>query len=470
MNELTTPTLHATLRRVAFLVYTIAGVILLSLIVGGFYVSTSFAQTGSTDVSELQQQIIDRNKRLLDLKKEIDQYQKVLTEVSQEKRTLESAVTELDVSRKKISTEIEVTRNQIDLTDSQIRELEIEIKEKEFTIERNQDVIADSLRQLNELDEATFVETLLRHDNLSDFWDELEKVQSFQFAVHDNLKALQETRELLVDARDTNEQKKTELDDLRSNLSNEKYVLDVNREEKATLLDVTENKEENYQSLIQQKIAERDKFLAELNELESQLKFILNPATIPAVGSGVLAWPLEPSIINGRCNSLQGALGNPYCITQYFGHTAFSKTQAVYRGSGHNGIDMGIPVGTKILSSLSGTVVGTGDTDAVSGCYSWGKWVLVRHNNGLSTMYAHLSHIAVAEGQAVKTGQVLGYSGNTGYSTGPHLHYTVYASDGVTVQTLGELQAQQGRGRTGCSAAKMPTAGLEAYINPLSYL
>ena len=458
--------LATTLNRWATFVYLGVG----SVLVSGTLLTASLVFAQQPEVSELQSKIIDRNQRLSELRQEIDQYQQELIEVGAEKQTLETAVQTLDLSRKKIATEIEVTRSQIDLTDSEIRELEIDIREKEILIEQNLAVIADSIRQLDELDDTTFVESVLKHDNLSDFWDEFEKVHSFQFAVHDNLLSLQDFREQLVEARDSNERKKNQLSGLRTELSGEKVVLDANRQEKATLLDITENKEENYQTLIEQKIAERDKFLAELSELESELKFILNPATIPAVGTGVLSWPLEPSLINSRCNSLTAALGNPYCITQYFGHTAFSKTQAVYRGSGHNGIDMGVPVGTKLLAALSGTVIGTGDTDAVRGCYSWGKWILIKHNNGLTTMYAHLSHISVAEGQSVQTGDVIGFSGNTGYSTGPHLHFTVYASDGVSVQTLGALQAKQGRGRTGCSAARMPTAGLEAYINPLSYL
>jgi murein DD-endopeptidase MepM/ murein hydrolase activator NlpD len=99
--------------------------------------------------------------------------------------------------------------------------------------------------------------------------------------------------------------------------------------------------------------------------------------------------------------------------------------------------------------------------------------VLVKHNNGLSTLYAHLSVTSVAQGQSVETGDVIGLSGNTGYSTGPHLHYAVYLSEGVQVRDIGQWYRENGRSPTTACArgnAVIPVAPLEAYLNPLDYL
>jgi len=128
-------------------------------------------------------------------------------------------------------------------------------------------------------------------------------------------------------------------------------------------------------------------------------------------------------------------------------------------------MDFGISQGTPVRASLSGVVVETGNTDAIRGCYSYGKWVLVKHNNGLSTLYAHLSVISSNAGQSISSGDVIGFSGNTGYSTGPHLHYSVYLSDAVQVVRLGDIKKI-----TNCAAARIPVAPLEAYLNPLDYL
>jgi murein DD-endopeptidase MepM/ murein hydrolase activator NlpD len=167
------------------------------------------------------------------------------------------------------------------------------------------------------------------------------------------------------------------------------------------------------------------------------------------------------------CAGKKGVLGNVYCITQYFGNTSFSTANPqIYNGSGHNAIDLGVPVGTPVEAALAGTVMDTGNTDSAPGCYSFGKWVVIKHANGLATLYAHLSSINTSAGQSVGTGTVIGYSGMTGYATGPHLHFGVYAAQGIQILTLAQY-----RGATSpCANAKMPVAPKDAYLNPMSYL
>ena len=432
---------------------------------------SSLLRAQENQVQLLRQRILEQNKRLAELRKEIESYQQQLIEVEQEKKSLQSTVSELELSQKKIATQIQITESEINTATLQIRELDIDIREKELLIRNNRDAIADSLREMNELEEETVLEALLKHDSLTEFWDTLAKISNFQESLKTKTDALRALRDELIRTRTAQEKKRQRLAQLRAELTGEKEVLVSTLTEKAQLLKETQNEEERYQALLERKRRERDKFLAEIASLEAELNYVLNPRSIPKAGRGVLSWPLEPSVFNTRCASLANALGNPYCITQYFGNTDFARRTAAYRGQGHNGIDIGVPLGTKVISALSGQVIGTGNTDEIPGCYSWGKWIVVRHNNGLTTLYAHLSQISVREGQTVNTGDLLGYSGNSGFSTGPHLHFTIYASDGMVIQKLGDLQRQQGRGRTGCSDARMPTSkGFEAYLNPLNYL
>jgi murein DD-endopeptidase MepM/ murein hydrolase activator NlpD len=93
-------------------------------------------------------------------------------------------------------------------------------------------------------------------------------------------------------------------------------------------------------------------------------------------------------------------------------------------GEFHPGIDIAAPDRTPIRASKAGVVI-------FAGWYGgYGNLVVVSHGGGLSTAYAHQSSIAVSQGQNVSQGQVLGYEGSTGYSTGPHLHFEVRL-DGV---------------------------------------
>jgi len=213
-------------------------------------------------------------------------------------------------------------------------------------------------------------------------------------------------------------------------------------------------------------------FEQELESLQSQLRLIVHPGLLPQVGKGVLSWPFSAKIMN-NCAKRSKVFGNIYCLTQYFGNTPFAtKNAQVYSGHGHNGIDIGVPVGTPVRAALSGTILATGDTDLSHDpygrqCWSFGKWIMIAHANGLNTMYAHLSKRIVTKGTKVTTGQIIGYSGMTGYATGPHLHFGVYAAEGTKIMTFGDFK---GVVRKRCTNAVMPVATIKAYLNPLSYL
>ena len=125
-----------------------------------------------------------------------------------------------------------------------------------------------------------------------------------------------------------------------------------------------------------------------------------------------------------------------------------------------------LALGTPVKAALGGVVEGTGNSDSIRGCYSYGKWILLRHPNGLSTLYAHLSQVGVETGSSVPGGAVIGYSGFTGYATGPHLHFGVYASDGVKIVRLGDVTKKL----TPCSNAIVPVSSFGAYLNPIDYL
>ena len=267
-------------------------------------------------------------------------------------------------------------------------------------------------------------------------------------------KQIAELRQLktgLETTKSAAETKRAELAVLRKDLAGQQKTLDANRAEQARILKETQNKETNYQALLREKQRAREEFERDLHSLEEQLRIAIDPSSLPRQGRGVLSWPLDA-----------------IRITQYFGNTPFATANPqIYSGSGHNGIDLAASVGTRIKAAKGGVVKGVGNTDLVRGCYSYGMWVLVEHDNGLSTLYAHLSYISVASGQEVGTGTIVGYSGNTGYSTGPHLHFAVFATQGTRIMRLSEFRG----GRvTPCANATIPVADPKAYLNPLSYL
>jgi murein DD-endopeptidase MepM/ murein hydrolase activator NlpD len=124
-------------------------------------------------------------------------------------------------------------------------------------------------------------------------------------------------------------------------------------------------------------------------------------------------------------------IGEGHNITSLFGYRRdpFSG-ETKY----HGGVDIEAPAGTPILAAADGVVVVANATDSWGG--GWGYYVKIQHNEEFSTLYAHCSQIAVTNGQEVKQGEVIGYVGTTGQSTGNHLHWEVY-QNGARVDPLG---------------------------------
>lgn len=404
----------------------------------------------NSEIDRLRDEIENRGDRLAEIENEIAQFEAQLQEVGAERETLQSAINQLQLERQKVSAEIRRTENLITSTDLEINKLILEISRTEKDIEQTEDAIASIIRAEYIAGGDSLIELLLRHERLSEFWSTFEAHENVRDTMAAKVSELDQFRLLLKEQRDENEAKRSELTELKTQYSDQNLVLSNNQAEQAELLEVTKNEEANYQQLLADRRAAQEQILQELRSFESELQYILDPNTIPSPGTAVFDWPVENVI-----------------ITQRFGGTEFAARNASAYGGRpyHPGVDFGAPRGTPIYAPLTGTVRAVGNTDAVPGCFSWGKWSLIDHANGLSTMYAHQDVIGVTPGQKVQTGDVIGYIGNTGFSTGPHLHFTVYAQDAVTVRRFNEIKTV-----TSCGPASTPVAATEAYIDPMLYL
>ena len=423
------------------------GAFILGLVILPAFFAGSLIVNAQTEVEKLQSQIDEKNNRLSEIEKEIAQYEAALQEVGAERSTLQGAINELNLERQKVQSDIRYTESKIDNTDLTINKLSLEISDTEREVLRNEAAISEIIRVVNTNDDESLIEVMLRHDNLSDFWNEVESLETVRNSMKDKVYELLDLKNSLEGKKTDESERREELVSLQKQYAGQQAVLDSNKREKDQLLEATKNEEASYQAQLEAKQAARDQLLKEVRDIESALQFILDPNSIPEKGSGVFAWPLKN-----------------VTITQYFGYTRFALSGA-YNGNAHNGMDFGASTGTNIHAALTGTVRMTGNTDSVPGCYSWGQWALIDHANGLSTMYAHMSYTGVSPGQQVSTGDVIGYVGRTGYATGPHLHFTVYVSDAVQVKKFNEFKAV-----TGCGAALSPFSAVEGYLDPLDYL
>ena len=413
-------------------------IILISILVFSFG-SIIYASTAD----ELQKQINDANSQIQALDKQIKEYQDQISATSGQASTLAGLIKELTLTRTKLVAEKTQTEKKINATNLVISKLDNDIKTKVDSIESSEESLGRMLVELYRNDNREFIEKLLSKETLADASREYNNTVAINENVRQHVLDLKEAKQTLDISKDKKEVEKSNLTKLQKDLIQKQKVIDIAKKEKDTLLTETKNKEASYKKLLAEEQKKRDAFEKSLQAYEAQLKFILDPKTIPTASSGVLGWPLD-SIF----------------ITQLFGKTASSGR--LYVSGSHSGVDFRASIGTPVKSLGDGVVEGTGDTDTYCKGASFGKWVFIKYDNGLSSAFGHLSVISATQGQRVKAGDVVALSGNTGHSTGPHLHVTVYASAGASVKAVPSLS---------CSGKSfiMPIAATSAYLDPMLY-
>lgn len=398
------------------------------------------AYTHAQTTEQLQAQIDQSTSQINQLKAEIAQLQSQLTTTSKQKQTLQNAIAALNLNIQKLSKSITLTNAQIAQKDSQIQTISGTISTTTSEISQVHDQVRNSLRSLSGQESESMVLTILSGGTLSSFFDEIANLTTVRVGLEDRMSELSQLKTNLVTSKTAAQQRRADLANLQQDLAQQKQGLAVAQSSQSQLLAETKNKESTYQTILAQKKAEEKSFEDTLIKLAAGLGKA-DTTTAPLATNGILSWPLDS-----------------VSITQYFGNTEFAQSGA-YSGNGHNGIDFRATIGTPVRAALSG-VVQEINQGAVKNC-QYGKWVLVKHDNGLTSLYAHLSSVAVTKGQRVTTGDVVGYSGDTGYATGPHLHLTLYVSSAVTFK---QYTCNNG------ASAYIPIVPLNAYLNPLSYL
>ncbi|MBI3442210.1 MAG: peptidoglycan DD-metalloendopeptidase family protein [Candidatus Sungbacteria bacterium] len=417
-------------------------------------------------IHELQKGIDQKNAEIQKLQEAKKKYQAVLQKNRQRSSTLKQEIANIDTSIQALSSSITLTERQIERARLQIRQLGIEISQKDASMHNIKGGLANVMNTFAQHEQEPLVYVLLKGDPLSQLFKNLNDAALLEKNMLASIGDLRQLRNERAAEKSQSEEKKAELQNLESNLATQKQGQVVAKNDRSDLLAITKNEEKKYQSLIKEQEQKEVQLEKEIADYERQIKVTLNASLLPTRGHGVLAYPL-PNVVSASCGS--NIIADENCITQYFGYTPFAASGA-YSGKGHNGVDFRASVGTPVLAAGSGVVVATGDTDAQCPRASYGKWILVRHNNNLSTIYGHLSEIYISTGQTVNSGQRMALSGRTGYATGPHLHLTVALTQAVQVTSFPANTCGKRRDITLPVIGSDPVSGISGYLNPLNYL
>ena len=410
--------------------------------------SSAITNSGTqiAQANEIQQKIDARNTDISNLEKEIAGYQKQIDALNSKANTLSETIKSLALTQKKLSTDIQVTEKKIQNKTSEIRDLASHISDHEEAINDDKTIISKIFLSINESRSYDSpISIILGQNSISKISDGIKSLADIQISLHDRIERFEKNKYKLESSKKTSEKARQELLALNKQLNDQKSVVKSTSDQQSQLLKKTQQSESEYQKILTEKSRLKEAIEREITKYESELKIAIDPSRLPILSS-ILSWPLK----NIR-------------ITQLFGNTAFASSRPeIYNGKGHTGIDFAASIGTPVRAVLSGRISGTGNTDLIPKCYSYGKWIMIEHTNGLSSLYAHLSVISVSPGEKISTGQIIGYSGNTGYSTGPHLHFGLYATQGVEIKTFDNSK--------NCRGAIIPIAPFQAYLNPLSFL
>jgi LysM repeat protein len=157
--------------------------------------------------------------------------------------------------------------------------------------------------------------------------------------------------------------------------------------------------------------------IASFNDLKVTDKLTVGETIM--IPDGQVSSSLRPSATNATSRLITSAGGpsyDGYYLKPFIGG---HKTQGLH---GYNGVDYGMPVGSPLYAAAAGKVIIAKGSGWNGG---YGNYVVIQHGNNTQTVYGHMSSVAVSVGQTVVQGQLIGYSGNTGRSTGPHLHFEI---------------------------------------------
>ncbi len=396
--------------------------------------SVNFAY-GLVDPNTLKRSIDEKSKELQAVNEQIQATHRNLVEIEEKGKTLKREIQAFDYRISQTNLGIKASQIKIERYRLEIESLENGIVEKTLKAREVRSGVAEMLRELQTKDRDSLFMAFLRNQSLADSLQETESVTRLSSELTDQVQELEAVKAELTGSLESVHDKKAAVEGEQQTLKSRRVASEEERGQRQTFLVTTKNQEKLYQEQLKELQQMQDAIAAEIEAIEHELRSRIDPNLLPIPRPGVLAWPTSSGI-----------------MSQGYGQTKFAALS--YKGKWHNGIDIAAPIGAPIFAAESGEVVAVGNQDKFCPRGAYGKFIVVRHDNGFTTLYGHLSGQIVTQGAAVARGQTIGYMGRTGWATGSHLHFTLWSS------TTHAMKASR-------SCGLMPVGG---DLDPLQYL
>ena len=360
----------------------------------------SFAATLSEQKKEINEQISDATA----------QQKKVEEELSTTMKEIDELEADIEENEEKI---YELNKELINLN-NEITEIKSELKKKEEEYNMQEDSLKERLVANFEMGQTTYLDVLLNSTGILDFISNYYIVSEILQNDNDILNSIEDKKNEIEIKKQQVEEKQIEVKNKKAEQEKIKAQLVNQKNSKNSKINQLSEEEKNLQSLI-------DEFKNDLKSIEAQLEEQARKA-----GSSSVTKSYTGGVLTFPCLNYSR-------ISSYFGPR--SSPGGGVGSTNHKGIDIAAPRGSTIVSAADGVVVTASNTCShdyaktvrtkCSCGGGYGNYIMINHGNGLVTMYAHCSKISIKSGQSVSAGQKIGEVGNTGYSTGSHLHFGV---------------------------------------------
>jgi septal ring factor EnvC (AmiA/AmiB activator) len=364
------------------------------------------------------------------------QYQIDMTQTTVEGIT--SEIKKADAKISELQGQVNTLSGQIDQLNQSIASNQSDLDAMNVTLSGQQKDLEERLRVMYMYGNETYLEILFSAKDLGDFMAKADMVASIMRADQGTVNTVKET------VRQMNEKNQA--------IASQKSAIETAQQTQQAALASQQNIKSQENTLLAQNSAVLQ--TAQANLAESQAEMAQADAGLAEIarqrGGAAAAAPTaseEPASDNSGSSSGDsgsassgstssgggGASSTGYIwpcdsheITDYFGYRESTGVESTY----HQGLDIGASSGSPIYAAAAGRVI------LAEWHWGYGNCVMIAHDDGYTTLYGHQSAIAVSEGDYVSQGQVIGYVGSTGNSTGPHLHISFIDSDGNFVDPL----------------------------------
>ena len=384
-------------------IITAVALVMAILMIAGFLASALniFAVT-KAQVDALKTKVAEAGKRKNELKNQ-------LSGLTNDLSALQKQISLLD-------SQIEAQQDEIDAQEELLTELTQMIADKTIELEESErqqaeqyDQLRSRLRYMVEHGTTSSLSILLSSDSFSDFLNRYEIIRQISLRDENLFEQLKAIRDKVLTEKQELEDTKKEAEDTKLQMEANKAELEAQMEAKRKQMENIQLAQKNVKDAYAAMIETEDELMAQYKKAAAEYA-----AQSTYVG-GTFMWPLPA--------------GNNVVTCKYGmrTHPITGKRKL------HTGVDLRAATGTKVYAANKGTVTTSGYSSA------WGNYIIISHGGGITTLYAHMSKRSVSKDDKVKQGDIIGYSGNTGYSTAPHLHFEI-SKNGATYNPLNEFK------------------------------